>query len=634
MQSVQVGNQAAPVFRLNQELLLHVFGLHRRAFPTHRRMPVETDTFRIPVVPIYTPCPEYSSSESSDVSMDEGDNGSSAGSDDESVKVSDVSMGEEGASLSAASGDGDGDGQVEEPAPVDGKVERTPDLGWIAVTHVCRRWRQAALDCPWLWSEVTFAFGLRWAQEMFNRAKSNPVHIFLVPSRSFAVEERIRRNMCEAALLAQHMHHIRDLIIVNLGGLADIVRFLPSLNEPAPLLEVLELRLQRPKPVGEPLKLFCGHAPNLRRVLLEEYDFSWALLHGCRLTHLAIHSSPSGHQAPAFSYDELLLILEGMDSLVSLDFAHLPPMLGRPARERTIHLPRLKRLHLGGDLSTTIYLFTHLRMPPAAKINITFIDGSSWTDYRAALPMLRNHFRAGVGTCAPFQALAVRPDSHTIWISARRSCPPPEVHPYVAYDSERNNGADVDFSWDVAHPVDAEADTLIREVCETLAPMDIQALYVTPFEPLERADSLCWWEMFGKFEHVEHLTIFGTDLLLGFLDYVNNEDYGDRSQFPANNFDNLGGGSTGRPVIFPNLTRLSIREAILDYWRFKRGDEDYFGTLSRRYRHTSLQILEVQRCELEEIDESFVGILQRFTHMEILWDGILHGFRRETYAVV
>ncbi|KAI0040997.1 hypothetical protein FA95DRAFT_1478090, partial [Auriscalpium vulgare] len=32
-------------------------------------------------------------------------------------------------------------------------------LGWIRATHVCQRWRNTALGCPILWTEIDTALG-------------------------------------------------------------------------------------------------------------------------------------------------------------------------------------------------------------------------------------------------------------------------------------------------------------------------------------------------------------------------------------------------------------------------------------------------------------------------------------------
>src|SRR5882762_4763483 len=52
---------------------------------------------------------------------------------------------------------------------------RTPPP-WLAVTHVCQRWRQAALSSPFLWDDI-ITTNYRWAEEMLERSRDVPIHI-------------------------------------------------------------------------------------------------------------------------------------------------------------------------------------------------------------------------------------------------------------------------------------------------------------------------------------------------------------------------------------------------------------------------------------------------------------------------
>ncbi|KAI0041168.1 hypothetical protein FA95DRAFT_1477476, partial [Auriscalpium vulgare] len=53
-------------------------------------------------------------------------------------------------------------------------IQRTT-IGWIAITYVCRRWRQLALGFAGLWTMVTFTLGERWAEEMLKRSQARPI---------------------------------------------------------------------------------------------------------------------------------------------------------------------------------------------------------------------------------------------------------------------------------------------------------------------------------------------------------------------------------------------------------------------------------------------------------------------------
>lgn len=85
-------------------------------------------------------------------------------------------------------------------------------LGWIHVTHVCRRWRYVALNQTSLWRELVFELGPDCASAMLERAKCTPLHIY----RSFGdpdviwYENRITTSIVQDAI-SEHITHLRTL---------------------------------------------------------------------------------------------------------------------------------------------------------------------------------------------------------------------------------------------------------------------------------------------------------------------------------------------------------------------------------------------------------------------------------------
>jgi F-box-like len=52
------------------------------------------------------------------------------------------------------------------------------NLGWIRVTHVCRHWRQIALDDSSLWARIWgIPTNMKWISEMLARAMNVPLDI-------------------------------------------------------------------------------------------------------------------------------------------------------------------------------------------------------------------------------------------------------------------------------------------------------------------------------------------------------------------------------------------------------------------------------------------------------------------------
>ncbi|KAI0063913.1 hypothetical protein BV25DRAFT_1785027, partial [Artomyces pyxidatus] len=51
------------------------------------------------------------------------------------------------------------------------------NLGWITVPHVCRRWRDIALNAATLWREISLALGAEWTSTSLVRARDTPIII-------------------------------------------------------------------------------------------------------------------------------------------------------------------------------------------------------------------------------------------------------------------------------------------------------------------------------------------------------------------------------------------------------------------------------------------------------------------------
>ncbi|KAI0064780.1 hypothetical protein BV25DRAFT_1790372, partial [Artomyces pyxidatus] len=142
-------------------------------------------------------------------------------------------------------------------------------LRWIAVTHVCRRWRQVALDFPDLWTRGCFKHGLNWTKEMFARSKTAPLYLEVTWSRT------AKEN---GALIKAHMFHIRTLT------LRTAISDTEFLAQPAPILESFVL-----KDSEIPLCLFANQAPRLHSAKLVDCTFSWSCLLLLRnLVHVSI----------------------------------------------------------------------------------------------------------------------------------------------------------------------------------------------------------------------------------------------------------------------------------------------------------------------------------------------------------
>lgn len=220
-------------------------------------------------------------------------------------------------------------------------------LAWVAVTHVCSRWRHIALDQASLWTEICFSLGRRWVAEQLLRTRSAPVVIDL-PA---AVLER----PWIADLLLSHIHHVQRLVLR--GNPVALYALLERLTAPAPLLEDLRVLsthyIFAELPLTLPPGLFGRTTPRLHRLALK----CAALPPGCALLrsralcslHVEFPAPLSSMQRkrPFASVDELLNVLEDLPELESLSLVHCLPQASGEERTRSVRR-RLKSLTLAG----------------------------------------------------------------------------------------------------------------------------------------------------------------------------------------------------------------------------------------------------------------------------------------------
>ncbi|KAF8504403.1 hypothetical protein F5888DRAFT_1630854 [Russula emetica] len=266
-------------------------------------------------------------------------------------------------------------------------------LGWITVTHVCRRWRQVALSDPNLWRTIVFDLGAEWAEEMLARSKAALISY----SRDLSFQPRVsrRRSLDDEVTLRKHLSHVRRLVLSgNPESLAPAVR---ALTTPAPHLESLELLRNAPQfrelCITLPSDLFAHNAPKLRHVILSGCAVPWDSPLFRDLTHLDIRIPPVvpfPRPAPASQSDllsiptleRLLSILEAMPSLQVLSLGNCLPRPGS-TRTRVVPLRHMSKLSLDGSLSEVVAVLE--RRHTISPLSTIIIDEA---DYALSLTIM------------------------------------------------------------------------------------------------------------------------------------------------------------------------------------------------------------------------------------------------------
>ncbi|KAA1470099.1 hypothetical protein DENSPDRAFT_670715 [Dentipellis sp. KUC8613] len=195
------------------------------------------------------------------------------------------------------------------------------DLGWIRITHVCRRWRMVALAAPFLWTDLV-SLGGNGMMTVLHRAGNLPLTI----NQYVASWDRFE----EMQMLASRIPQMR---ILDVSGWHNPLHLLfDRLHEPAHQLETLKLRVP---PYGSNRKgpsirgpLLSGTCLSLRHLSIYHVFFDWKDLCFPGLISLELvfrESEDNARLADARcipSMSTLLFALAKMPSLKTLKLHH------------------------------------------------------------------------------------------------------------------------------------------------------------------------------------------------------------------------------------------------------------------------------------------------------------------------
>ncbi|KAI0259201.1 hypothetical protein BC834DRAFT_846883 [Gloeopeniophorella convolvens] len=274
-------------------------------------------------------------------------------------------------------------------------------LGWIRFSHVCRKWRQAALDYPTIWADIHFSIGAHWVEEMLSRSNPSALRLDMGLARGTG----LARGMLPVdKFLAKHLPRTEFLRTAPTMS-KDGGGYSKWLSTPAPCLKELtfvsflygspKVRVSNRLP-DHP---FGDQAPNLRSItIIDCKNFFWgsSLLQNLSTLILGEFDPPyiaSDEEYEEYedededkdkdkdehsmrpSYDQLLSVLESMAHLETLHLNFcLPRKLPREAA-RTIKIPTLKTLVLQDAATECLDVFGSLRVPNA---RLTILLSDSW----------------------------------------------------------------------------------------------------------------------------------------------------------------------------------------------------------------------------------------------------------------
>ena len=268
-------------------------------------------------------------------------------------------------------------------------------MAWVCVTHVCRRWRETALNHPRFWSHINLTqltpVGM---PEILARTKTVPLHL-----EADVTKWSTEQIVAFEKQLETHISHIRYLSIS--GG--HLPTLLEKFASSAPILESLSLSTKSPSLVSSspdsspaiiPDNLFNRTTPNLTSLELEYCNISWLspFLKGLRtlqIFNLSTEARPK--------LEDWLNVLNEMPQLEELSLQSatpLAPLTGPliPEPSRSATLPSLTRFHILDSTKECALAITHLVLPALTRLHVD-VESKDWNgeDVRLVIPyVVRN----------------------------------------------------------------------------------------------------------------------------------------------------------------------------------------------------------------------------------------------------
>ncbi|KAG5338177.1 hypothetical protein C0989_008076 [Termitomyces sp. Mn162] len=269
------------------------------------------------------------------------------------------------------------------------------EFDWIkSVSHVCSHWRAVALSNPNLWSSIRL-MNTAWMPEMIQRSKTAPLTITLWgalmlqdPAGSYiALKDVIRSDLPRIRGLTLGLVPVwvsperHELFLDNekkqrLNMFSELI---PLLNQPAPMLESLEINLAEAEASQQLPSGFVAGLSQLKHLRLEGWCLDWKLSAFENLRSLAI-SRLSADSKP--TVNELLNMLTRTPLLESLTIVD-PDVLRSTSSLQDIAsvcLEHLKHIDISYSLSDCAFIFDHIVFSAQATTIIIRLPGLSVGD--------------------------------------------------------------------------------------------------------------------------------------------------------------------------------------------------------------------------------------------------------------
>ena len=238
-----------------------------------------------------------------------------------------------------------------------------PDYGQasIALTHVCRSWREIFISCSSLWTYLDLK-NIDKTRTFIQRSKSSPLSVYA----SSLYDDTYLEDAL--SLVIPHIPRLESFIFYS----DSIPTTLSDFHYHAPLLENLKIHISSPHAQPLDIPLLNGDPLSLRTLTLAGDIIRLPQKRMSSLREFSLFCTPG-----AVTITQILDFLESSPLLHTIDFTNSIPGSSDAPSERIVHLPHLETLTISSDV--VHYIFNYLHIPVGASLIVcTALRGSTF----------------------------------------------------------------------------------------------------------------------------------------------------------------------------------------------------------------------------------------------------------------
>ena len=432
----------------------------------------------------------------------------------------------------------------------------------LQISHVCRAWRDSALQYPPLWTNILFC-PPEWTAVMLERSRTAPLTVE-IPVEHLNLADVGFASSVRLAL--SHIRHIRYLCIVLLDRFRDLGDLLSPLLTGSPdiLEELILLSFSAFPNYTYPS---MENAPCLRSLQLQSCHINWQLFSSVgNLTSLVLKDIPISSRP---SIENILSLLQTMSKLEKLSLIHaiseLPPGIRTlPPNDITpVRLEHLFDISLTGFVLDCANVMRHFLMPHCRRVTVKAVTRWHIPEVALAVPPLTDIISSSFSQLErqelPYLATINRSCDNVIAITAR-----PDI------DDAEELSLFVSLTWQPPRqPDNIEISEISPGFGSLLSKLPLERVVhftASLFCREDSAEDVAWLEVLPRLSRVESVVLFG-GYAYGFMNALRDAHV---IYVPSPH--------GADEIVLPNLTSLTIKHA---HFSFPLGDAELFSTLKR-----------------------------------------------------